>query len=232
MSIPVIDFHDFFPALADETKAEIDALCSYRNVLPDTHLIRNGAYFTELYQIQSGYVKYSTVDHAGREAVLLYMAQGDWIGLSEVFSGLPAYWNVVAHTPVRLRVISQRDFESMVKKHSTLALELLKLFAHRFSIHRLVGPGHHTLSLKERLIKMLYVLSLSYGKGAPDTDPVVMSLSQEELSKVVGSSRQKLNPALQELAREGLLEVKFGGVTLGSRAGLVERYGYLLNAIS
>lgn len=230
MCMPVINFHDFLPALPDEIKTEIDALCTDRDVPANTHLIRNGSHFAELYQIKSGYVKYSTHDHDGRETVLLYMAKGDWIGLSEVFSNVPAYWNVVTQTPVRLRVISQRDFESMVKQHPTLALELLKLFSHRFSMHRLFGPGHSALSLKERLIKMLYVLSLSYGKDAPHTEPVVMELSQEELSRVVGSSRQKLNPALKELAGEGLLEVKFGGITLDSRASLVQRYGYLFDS--
>lgn len=227
MCIPIINFHDFLPAQTDEIKAEIDALCTYREVPLNTHLIRSGSHFSELYQIQNGYVKYSTLDHDGREIVLLYMAKGDWIGLSEVFSNLPAYWNVVTQTPVRLRVISQRDFESMVKQHPTLAFELLKLFSHRFSMHRLFGPGHSVLSLKERVIKVLYVLSLSYGKDSSHSEPVVMNLSQEEFSRVVGSSRQKLNPTLKELAREGLLEVKFGGITLESRASLVQRYGYL-----
>ncbi|MDH1440472.1 Crp/Fnr family transcriptional regulator [Pseudomonas sp. GD03721] len=229
--MPISRLHDFLDAIPDEAKAEIDAISTYRTVPPNAHLMRAGLRFGELFQIQSGCVKYCAVDHDGRETVLIHMTRGDWIGLSEVFSKLPAHWDVVAQTPVRVRVIRQRDFEAMVQKHASLAHELLKVFAHRASMHRLFGMEHRSFSLKERLVKTLYFLSLSYAKEAPDSAPIVMNLSQEELSKVVGSSRQKLNPALKELEREGLLTVRLGGVTLNSRTCLVQCYGSLLEAI-
>ena len=78
---------------------------------------------------------------------------------------------------------------------------------------------------------MLYFLSFSYEKEADGENPVVMNLSQEELGKVVGASRQKLNPALKAIEREGLLDIHLGGVTLRSRALIVQRYGYLLYPI-
>lgn len=224
-------FHDFLGALPAEVRAEIDAVSTYRNVPPNSRLVQAGVRFRELYQIHTGYVKYSSVDHSGRETVLIHMTCGDWIGLSEVFNKLPAYWDVVAQTAVKVRVVDSRDFEAMVQRHSSLALGVLRVFAHRFSMHRLFGLEHRTLSLKERLVKTLYFLSLSYEKEAPDSAPIVMNLTQEELSKVVGSSRQKLNPALKELEREGLLSVRLGGVTLNNRACLVEGYGYLLETI-
>ena len=158
------------------------------------------------------------------------MTCGDWIGLSEVFTELPALWNVVAHSPVRVRVINRRDFGRLVDTHPVLARQLLRLFALRFSLHRLFGLDHSALSLKERLIKMLYFLSFGYEKRATDIEPVVMKLSQEELGRVVGASRQKLNPALKALEKEQLLEVQFGGVTLRSRACILERYGHLLDS--
>lgn len=229
--MPISRLHDFLDAISDEAKAEIDAVSAYRTVPANAHLVQAGLRFGELYQIQSGCVKYCVVDHDGRETVLIYMTRGDWIGLSEVFSKLPTYWDVVAQTPVRVRVISQRDFEVIVQKHASLALELLKVFAHRVSMHRLFGMEHRALSLKERLVKTLYFLSLSYAKEAPDSVPIVMNLSQEELSKVVGSSRQKLNPALKALEKEGLLTVRLGGVTLNSRICFVQCYGYLLETI-
>lgn len=78
---------------------------------------------------------------------------------------------------------------------------------------------------------MLYFLSFSYDKDAGSDQVIVMKLSQEELGKVVGASRQKLNPALKTLEREQLLDVHFGSISLRSRAAIVQRYGHLLQAI-
>lgn len=223
------NLHNFLDGLPDDARAAIDAVSRYRELAADERLMRAGVLPQELYQIESGRVKYSTWDSKGRESVLIYMSAGDWVGLSEGFTHLPTHWTVIAMSPVRVRVIRWKDFEPLLDRYPALARQLLKLFALRFSLHRLFGLDHSELSLKERLIKMLYFLSLAHDKAASDREPIVMKLSQEELCKVVGASRQKLNPALKALEREQLLEVQFGGVRLLSREAIVQRYGYLLN---
>jgi CRP-like cAMP-binding protein len=226
---PIGKLHDFLDSLPSSARAELDAVSTFRSLPQDSTLLRAGTMSRDIYQLRAGRVKYSCWDYKGRETVLTYMAGGDWIGLSEVFTGLPALWNVVAQSPVQVRVISSRDFDALIDAHPVLARQLLRLFALRFSLYRLFGMDHSALSLKERLVKMLYVLSFSHEKHAPDDQPIRVGLSQEELGKVVGASRQKLNPALKALAKEGLLEVQFGGLTLRSRACIVEHYGHLLD---
>jgi CRP-like cAMP-binding protein len=211
-------------------RAQIDAVSSYRSLPADGRLLRAGLLHKEVYQIQEGQVKYSAWDHRGREIVLTYMTRGDWVGLSEVFTKLPAQWNVIAHqSPLRVRVIKRRDFDRLVDAHPEIARQLLRVFALRFSLHRMFGLDHSALTLKERLVKMLYFLSFGHDKDAGDSGPVVLRLSQEELGKAVGASRQKLNPALKSLEKEDLLSLQFGSVTLRSRACLLERYGHLLH---
>ena len=43
----------------------------------------------------------------------------------------------------------------------------------------------------------------------PDERPLCLSLSQEELARLVGLSRQTLNGSLQKLQAAGLVEVAF-----------------------
>lgn len=109
---------------------------------------------------------------------------------------------VEALSPVTARVISRGQFHGLLDRQPAQSRELLRVFAPRFSLHRLFGLDHCTRSLKERLIKMLYFLSCSHDKDASDTQPIFMKLSQEELGKVVGACRQKLNPALKAPEKE------------------------------
>lgn len=229
---PLHNLHDFVDALPPAVRAEVDAVSAYRSVPAGGRLLRSGTLPKDVFQIQEGRVKYCSWDHRGRETVLTYMTRGDWIGLSEIFTDLPAMWNVEALSPVTVRVISRRQFRGLLDTQPALSRELLRVFALRFSLHRLFGLDHSALSLKERLIKMLYFLSFSHEKEASDSQPIFMKLSQEELGKVVGASRQKLNPALKALEKEQILDVQFGGVTLRSRACIAERYGHLLDPMS
>ena len=189
----------------------------YRSIAAGARTLRRGSLSRDVFQVQGGRMKFCSWNHEGREEVLTYMQRGDWIGLSELFTDLPASWDVVALSPVTVRVVSRRQFHDLLDAHPALSRALLRVFALRFSLHRLFGLDHSALTLKQRLIKMLYFLSFSHKKEANDTQPITLKLSQEELGKVVGASRQKLNPASKALQHEGLLEVRIGGLTLHSR---------------
>lgn len=226
---PLSGLHDFVDGLPADVRSALDTVSTYRNIPVGGKLLRAGALPKEVYQILEGRVRYSAWDHRGCETVLTYMSRGDWAGLSEVFTGMSAQWNVVAQSAVRVRVIRRRDFEKLVDTHPALAKQLLRIFALRFSLYRLFGFDHSALTLKERVVKMLWFLSFGHDKQADDGAPITLKISQEELGKVVGASRQKLNPALKVLEKENLLTVKFGSVTLHSRASICEHYGHLLD---
>ena len=51
-----------------------------------------------------------------------------------------------------------------------------------------------------------------------------LEISQEEIGYLAGVSRQRVNQALQVLAREGLLEVEYGSIRIRDLARL-RRYG-------
>lgn len=224
----IAKLHDFVDDLPDEVRRGLDEVSSYRTVKAGGKLLRVGVQPTEVFEICEGSVKYSAWDHLGRETVLTYMTRGDWVGLSELFTDLPALWTVTAQASLKVRVVHRRDFHALIDAYPALARQILRLFAFRFSLHRLFGLDHSSLTLKERVIKMLYYLSFGHDKEKSDGEAIVIKLSQEELGKVVGASRQKLNPALKTLEQEQLITLQFGGLTLHSRARIAERYGHLL----
>lgn len=222
--------HNFFDALPPPVKAEFEAVSRYRDVVVGEIFRHVGTRPGEVFQIVAGRVRYFASDREGRESVLTFMGKGDWIGLSELFSGMAAAWNVAALSSVRLRVIARADFERILSRHPVIAIELLRIFSIRFSLFNVFGLDHSHLTLKERVVKMLYVTSFSLADGDAANEDIVLRLSQEELSRLVGSSRQKLNVALKLLEQDGLVKVGFGALTQCGRARVLDRYGYLFNS--
>lgn len=228
--LPAVDLHNFFHSLPPEVKAEFDRVSRYRNHPAGTVIIRTGDRRESLYQIVSGQVRYSSCDIRGRESVAATMKDGDWIGLSEIFADIPAMVDAVAIRPVRLRVIARRDFEELMDRHPMIVRKLLRLFSLRFSITYRASQDRHQLTLRERLVKMLYMLSFEDEQADGGHRDREIRVSQEELAKMLSASRQTVNRLLREMERAGQVRLAYRSITLVDRQRLKQDFGELFGA--
>ena len=224
--IPLPEPHDFYNALPSEVRAAIDAASTFRELPKGDRVTRQGEPSHHLHQVLSGEVKVSSLSRDGRETVVALIRKSGWVSISEIFSGLPGNADVTALTPVRIRSVARSDLLALMRKHPSIAEELLRVLSQRFSILYHSAVDRSVLGLKERVVKALYIQAYSHGTS---TGEVIISLPQEELAKMLDAGRQTLNRVLQELQREGLVELVYGAVRLLSLAEVERRYGYLID---
>ena len=222
--------HNFFDALPENIQDELNAASTFINIEKGACIIKAGTQPEVVCQLISGQVKYFSSDLEGRGKVLIVMGKGDWIGLAELFTQLPAPWDVTAITPVKLRKVNYRDFNNLLDKHPPIARQLLKIFSLRFRFFSLFDLDHSALTLRERVIKVLYLLSTSFDNGDRSARKITLKVSQEELSMIVGASRQKVNAELKAVQQEGLLTLHYGSITLIDRAKLRDQHQQLFSA--
>lgn len=225
--LPVFDLHNFYDGLPADVRAQFDRVSRYGNVRAGTVVVRTGDRRESLHQIVEGQVKYCSYDRSGRESVSATMKPGDWIGLSEIFAGIPALVDAVAITPARLRTVTKPDFEALIDRHPVIARKLLRLFSLRFSIMYRTAQDQHQLSLNERLLKLLHMLSFEEDAQEPG-GAAVIRISQEDLAKMLAASRQTLNRLLRQFEREGLLELGYRSIRLADPRRLERDYGLVL----
>jgi CRP/FNR family transcriptional regulator, cyclic AMP receptor protein len=223
--IPIFDLHNFCEGLPADVQREIDKVSKYRTIEAGAAIVRVGDTRHFIHQLVEGHVIYCSCDSRGRETVTAVMKPGDWIGLSEVFTDGPAMADVVAATAVQLRTIARRDFEGLLDAHPVIARHLLKLFSLRFGIVYRLAQDQRELTLKERLLKMLYLLAFRQGQSGP---AAAIDMSQDELAKVLAASRQTLNRLLKELEHEGLLTLGYRSIRMAARHKIERSYRYLL----
>ena len=222
--IPVFDLHNFCEGLSADIQQEFDNVSKYRKIDAGAVVVRAGDTRHFSHQLIAGQVICCSCDSRGRETVTAVMKPGDWVGLSEVFTNAPAMADVVATAPVELRTIARRDFEALLDAYPVIAHHLLKLFSLRFSIVYMLAQDQRELTLKERLLKMLYRLAFSNGQPEPDAP---IDLSQDDLAKMLAASRQTLNRLLKELEHEGLLTLGYRTIRLSERHRIERQYDHL-----
>ena len=89
-------------------------------------LIREGERGREFLVIESGTVR---VTRDGRK--LTELGAGDWVGEISLVAGTPRTATVTAATPVRVLVISDRAFQSLLRDVPSIATKVLKSLAQR-----------------------------------------------------------------------------------------------------
>lgn len=145
---------------------------------------------------------------------------GFWIGEYSLLTGQPAIVSTIAATAVQTLTLPRREFERLIEAEprwfrpfATLALTRYALVIRQLADTRTLPPDER---LRARLADLVELRRTERaGSG-----PVVLRLSQEELARIVGVSRQTLNALLADLRADGLVEIGFRSLRIPDPAQL------------
>lgn len=162
------------------------------------------------------------VQHVGTDTEhLVHVAEpGFWTGEFAVLTGRPAAVTVISRTPSRTLLLPYDDFEEIAARHPVFYRATAQLALGRFGLMLRHISEAHRLTAEGRLRAVLADRAVMRSWDRPNEDPICLTLSQEELARLVGLSRQTLNGLLQKLQDEGLIETSFRAIYVLDPAGL------------
>jgi CRP-like cAMP-binding protein len=201
-----------FRGLPEELIDRLAALAFRRSYGKDEVIFSQGDEGDALYGVASGRVRISAAGPEGREVFLNIMEPGDTFGEIAVIDGLPRTAGAVALDAATLIIVRRADFLGVLRREPALAMHLLQLFCQRLRWTSdlveesafLVGPA--------RLARRLLVLAALHGR--PADDGMELTLSQAELARFLGISRQFVNQHLQGWRTEGWVSLGRGSIVI------------------
>lgn len=161
------------------------------------------------------------VQHVGTDAENLVhvAAPGFWFGELAVLTGHPAVLTFLARTPVRTLLLPRAVFDEIAAANPAFYKAVAHLAFHRYAITLRHVAEAHRLTAEGKLRAVLADRAEMQCWDDPAEGPVDLNLSQDELARLTGLSRQTLNPLLQHLQERRLLEVGYCRIrVLDSRA--------------
>lgn len=204
---------DPFQHIADPTLLQFARLGVLRSHRKGTVVIHEGDVGDTVHVILSGKVKVYVSDDDGRELVLGTRGAGEYFG-ELVISGGQRSASVTCLEPSTFSVVTRTTLDGFLRANPEFAMTLIAgLIAHL----RLVTDLVKDLALRDvyqRLARLLTQLAVEQPDGRM---ALAERLSQSEIARRIGASRDMVNRIVRELVGGGYLAMDDGRIVLSRK---------------
>jgi CRP-like cAMP-binding protein len=171
-------------------------------------IVRQGDTVSSLFLVTSGAVRLSSATASGREIVVGLLCRGDLFGESALL-GDPSLVRAQAVGPTTVLALPIPSLRAMLERTPATSEELLRLIAAR--LHRTSAALEDAMAadLPSRVAGRLRELADDHGVPGPNGVRLRVPLTQDELARMVGASRESVNRTVSALAARGV--VRSGG---------------------
>lgn len=202
------------PIFADLEPEALDQLCRYAKhttVKRGVTIAAKGDAGNSLFAVISGTVKISSAGPDGRNAILNLIGPGEIFGEIAVLDGAPRSADATANTNCELYIIDRRDFLPFVKSQPALAMKFIELLCARLRWTSQQVEQVILQNLPGRLASALLGLTedrkLDSGSGT-------LSITQQEISEMVGMTRESINKQLRAWAGRNWVRLEHGAIVV------------------
>lgn len=208
----ILERSRLFRSLPAPALQQITALAIRRSYRNGASVFSQGDPGDALYGVASGRIRISASGPDGREIFLNIMEPGDSFGEIALLDGAPRTASATASVPSELFIIKREPFLLLLQRDANVTYQLLQLLCQRIRWTSGLAEDSALLSTPARLARRL--LSLARVPGQSMAPGARLVMSQEEIARFLGLSRQMVNQYLQQWKSAGWVELGRGQITL------------------
>ena len=202
------------PIFCDLESEAFDQLCRYAK---HTTLKRGATLFSKgdpgnsLCAVISGTVKMSISSPDGRSAIFNLIGPGEIFGEIAVLDGQSRTADATANTNCEIFVIDRREFLPFVRSHPALAMKFIELLCAKLRWTSDQVEQVILQNLPGRLASALIRLAEKH-KLAPGDRTI--AVTQQEISEMVGMTRESINKQLRVWADRKWVRLEHGAIVV------------------
>lgn len=204
--------HNFlFRGLPDETIDMLADLAHREHFAKGQLVFAQGESGDSLYGVASGRVRIFTSDDNGHEIFLNELGPGQTFGEIALLDGLERTASAVAIAATRLVAIPRASFLSLLERDTGLSLQMMRLLCDRL---RWMSRFIEESTLKTgpaRVAARVASLVLAFGTRRKG-DEYELQISQADLARFLGISRQVVNHHLGHWSDNGCVQLRRGRI--------------------
>jgi len=169
----------------------------------DATIFGEGECVDGVYYVESGVLRLVSFDSAGKEAILLYVTEGNLIGDSALFNRMPVYATFSAVETARLIFFSRETvFNTILRRYPELQQTMLEYMAYKVG----VLLHHQCEVVSDDVFGKVSRLIYDIAKHSGFAEVIHLKITQEEMATALGLHRATFNRTISELKRRGVLD--------------------------
>ncbi|ADD67650.1 transcriptional regulator, Crp/Fnr family [Denitrovibrio acetiphilus DSM 12809] len=183
------------------------SFCKVKKFLRDEVVFHKGDVGTDLYAVLSGVFRVVIIDDKGDEIILAPVKPGEVVGEMSMIDGLGRTGTLIADVESEIALIPRKAFNEIMQKDFNVTLYLLETLTERLRKADELIESLAFLNVKERITKYL-IESIVKGTEAKDGYFQIKKYTHQELSNLIGASRESVTKCLKILTLEGVVKIK------------------------
>jgi len=183
------------------------SFCKAKKFAKDEVVFHKGDVGTDLYVVTSGSFRVVLVDGNGDEIILSLIQPCGVVGEMSMIDGLGRTGTLIADELSEIILIPRKALNELLQKDFNVTLYLLETLTERLRKADELIESLAFLNVKERIMKFL--LDSVKGEQEPQNGYfTIRKYTHQELSNMIGASRESVTKCLKILSLEGAIKVK------------------------
>jgi CRP/FNR family cyclic AMP-dependent transcriptional regulator len=179
-----------------------------------TTIYREGTASSGVFVICTGQVKLSCTSKAGRTLILKIAYPGEVLGLGSVLSGSRHLLTAETIQPTEVKRIRREEFLTFLEDQPEASFHAAKALSEEY---KTAFFDARRLALSSSAAARTATVLLDWGRASSCGKPemrITMTLTHEELSHLVGGSRETVTRVLGRFKRDKLIEIHGSSIVI------------------
>jgi CRP/FNR family transcriptional regulator, cyclic AMP receptor protein len=158
-----------------------------------------------IYFIRTGLVKISKYFPSGKEAILAVLGQYDVFGELLLTPEERRPHQAEAIEDTTLIVLPRPELERLLAERPALALKFIQVMANRLFEAQNWSAEVSAYAAPGRLASLFYRFALEFGEKTSEGTRIQLKITQEDLSRMIGATRETVSHCLTRLREVGAI---------------------------
>jgi CRP/FNR family transcriptional regulator, cyclic AMP receptor protein len=201
----LLDTFPIFAGLTPQQTTWLKARMHLHTFPAETNMIVVGTTGEVVYFLLEGLVKVYSPQLDGSEVIIDLLGPGALVGEMSVLDKSARSASVVTLEETSVGWLSDMDFVDALQHFPVLSFNLLHVLSARLRLTNEHMQALASLEVHGRVAHQLLAFAEFYGHPVPNGTQISLRLPQGEIAELVGASRKRVNQAMGDLKRDGLI---------------------------
>ena len=209
--LAVLRKHPYFAELDPEAFDQLCRYAKYSTLKRGATIYSKGDPGNSLVAVVSGTVKISVSSADGRSAILNLIGPGEIFGEVAVLDGQARTADCTANTNCEIFIIDRREFLPFVRSQPALAMKFIELLCARL---RWTSDQVEQIILQNLPGRLASALIRLTEKHKQEPKGRTIAVTQQEISEMVGMTRESINKQLRAWAARDWVRLEHGAIVV------------------